>query len=208
MSTVRINRPEMGERQSVTLEADQSVAFAFNASVVSVDRVGNDLVVRFDNGAETSIQNFFVTDGKALPAFVLEDGTEIAGADLLRQLNDAMDIETAAGPSSSANDSGGAGEYDDGAGDLIDGVARLDALGTANWVGTTEAPESMLAASGEYGNSGNNTPVVPDGPGDYAPEDPVVPEEPGDDDPEYPVVPEEPGDDDPEDPVVPEEPGD
>ncbi|CAK7055029.1 MAG: hypothetical protein DELT_01179 [Desulfovibrio sp.] len=131
--SLRITKPGTGERLSFSIPAetaDQGLTLGFSTSGVTVERVGNDLVFRFEDGAESRVTNFFVTEGKELPAFILEDGTQVSSADVLKQLNDAIDIETAAGPGAGSRPgSGGAGDYADDAGSLIDGVGRLGAAG-------------------------------------------------------------------------------
>ncbi|CAK7055093.1 MAG: hypothetical protein DELT_01182 [Desulfovibrio sp.] len=131
--SLRITKPGTGERQSFSIPAetaDQGLTLGFSTSGVTVERVGNDLVFRFEDGAESRVTNFFVTEGKELPVFILEDGTQVSSADVLKQLNDAIDIETAAGPGAGSRPgSGGAGDYADDAGSLIDGVGRLGAAG-------------------------------------------------------------------------------
>ena len=136
--SIRIAKPNAGEKITVSIpeeSAGQAAAIGFATAGVNVERAGNDLVFQFEDGSETRVTDFFVTSGKALPDFVLEDGTTVSSADVLKQLNENIDLETAAGPGSAAsNSSGGSGEYADDAGSLIDGVGRLSAIdGLGQW---------------------------------------------------------------------------
>ena len=174
MSMLRITKPETNERQSVSFSTDageRSVELAFNTGEATVERIGNDLVFRFEGGSETRVTDFFVTGGEALPAFVLEDGTQVAGADVLRQLNGEMDLETAAGPGAGSNaGSGGSGEYADDAGSLIDGVGRLGSLGTDYWARGTEASAPLQTNAVVAGLPGE-APGGPEIPGPVDPSD-------------------------------------
>ena len=136
MSTsIRITKPNSGEKVAIPASAEdagQRVAIGFDTGAgVIVDRADNDLIFRFDNGGESRLTDFFVTGGKELPLFVLEDGTEIAAADVLASLNSDMDLATAAGPGS-APGSGGT-SYDDNPGSLAEGLDGLGTQGTWYW---------------------------------------------------------------------------
>ena len=162
---VRIIKPNAAEKQTVTLPADageRSVELAFGTAEATVERIGNDLVFRFEDGAETRVTDFFVTNGEALPAFVLADGAQVSGADVLRQFNSEMDLETAAGPNaaSRADGSGGSGEYADDAGALVDGIDRLGSLGTDYWARGTEVSPPLQANAVTAGLSAE-TPGIP-----------------------------------------------
>jgi hypothetical protein len=173
MSTIRITKPAANERQSVSFPAEageRSVELGFNTGEANVERIDNDLVFRFDDGAETRFTGFFVTDGEALPKFVLVDGAEVASADILRQLNSDMDLKTAAGPGG-ANTGGGAGEYASDAGDLIGGVDGLGSLGTDYWSRGAGAPEDFIAPPAVLADGGLGGPVptpATSGPGNPA----------------------------------------
>ncbi len=138
-SSVHVAAPAAGA--NVDIATAGQVIIDFDPSRADFERTGNNLVITSDNGGKAVIVNFFVTGGQALPEFVLPDKTEVAGADLLQQLNPEMDLSTAAGPSGAS--SSGAGAYDDNSGDLLGGLDRLGSLGTDFWGRNTTPPEPI-----------------------------------------------------------------
>ena len=188
MSKVRITKPDASTKQAVSFpagEGGKSVELGFDTGEATVERIDNDLVFIFDGGAETRLTDFFVTGGEALPTFVLADGTEVLGADVLRQLNSDMDLETAAGPGSQSA-SGGSGEYADDVGPLIGGLDRLGSLGTDQWSLATERSEIVTVASRApvAESSSPSSPLQPTQP----PVQPPAPPEEGGSEEENPVM--------------------
>ena len=143
------------------------IALNFNPENATVERIDNNLVFTLNDGTTTIFEDFFVTEGKALPLLTLPDGTQVDSETLLAQLNADMDLSTAAGPAA-APDSGGT-NYSDDAGQLIDGVAYSDALGTDYWQRTANALQldnTLTAAlDGE-----STLPLPPTDPGTPTPE--------------------------------------
>lgn len=131
----------------IVIKNTQPIQFDFNAEEAAFNRVGNDLDVRFENGSQVILTDFFVTEGEDLSPFILLDGTEVSGEDFLQSMNPDMDIQTAAGPAASANGSG-SGEYADGAGDLLDGVDGLSSLGAFQWDAANRALRLPLETIG------------------------------------------------------------
>lgn len=122
------------------------VSLPANFSQAFFTREGADLVLTFDSSL-TTFKNFFAqgADG-ALPRLVLPDGSQVDGSAFLQGLDPNFDIATAMGPAS-AQGSGGAGEYSDDSGTLIDGVDRFGSLGTIYWSHSGERPEEFTAAA-------------------------------------------------------------
>lgn len=171
----------------------QAITFDVDLSGLSLARDVADLALEFDGGAKMTLSGFFTADAQGkLPVIMLDDGKLIDGGDFLRGLDPDFDISisSAAGP----QQSGGAGEYDDDGGALVNGVDRLGVLGRDQW-GTDMEPDeeySALPASGNPDAEAPTPPVTPE-----KPEPPVVtPEEP------VPPAPEEP--EEPEPPVEPD----
>ncbi len=108
------------------------VQLNFNPADVTVERVDNNLIFKLADGQEVIIEDFFVTDGEALPALAFLDGTKVESKDFLLALDANMDISTAAGPTAAAPGSGGT-NYEDYSGELLGGVDTLGTLGTDQW---------------------------------------------------------------------------
>ena len=163
--TIAVPAPIAGQNLTVTSAPDSALQFAFDPTQnTSYERVDNSLVFTSDVGGQVTIVDFFVVGDQSLPTFVLPGGT-VVPADFLASAG--VDITTAAGPSNAAsNTSGGSGEYDDDGGSILDGVGRLDSLGTDQWGRETEAPEALqtlqaqAAVGGTGGGGGNVTPAA------------------------------------------------
>jgi uncharacterized protein YegL len=98
---------------------------AFDLSQVTVDQIGKDLYLFFDQGASIVLKGFALLENSAqAPKFLLPDGTELTSKMLLSAL-DTTDVEPTAGPSAQG---GGAGDYQDDPGAILKGIDKLDGL--------------------------------------------------------------------------------
>ena len=160
MATQKITMPSEATLNTVLLAPNQAVHLDFDTSTATVDRADNSLVITFENGSKTVLNDFFVTDGEELPPFILADGNEISSSELLENMNPNLDLSTAAGPTQGPNGSG-ASEYSDMAGALVDGVDRLGSLGTIHWDGESSTPNYTA-----LGTIDTTTDIAPTGPTD------------------------------------------
>lgn len=149
---------------TLSLSSEDTLKLDFDTDAASFDRSENDLVLTFNNGSQITVEDFFVRDGEHLPALQLADGSVVEVADFLRSMNPDMDVTTAAGPSSTTQGSG-AGEYADGAGDLLGGVDRLGSLGTTHWQGNA-APLREVEGLSALGIGGTTSDIIAPNP-DY-----------------------------------------
>ena len=180
----------------LTLRAEPGgrLAMDFQPSMATAIRPDgtNDLVFQFDNGGKVVITDFFAAGENKLPEFLLPDGTLVSAEDVFA--DSLMDLSPAAGPKTPGTPGGGAGEYSDDPGALVEGIDRLGSLGTSYWDRSTESPEDfsgdpgvrlipsisivpiLLGAPGEPGRPWNPDSTGPDGPGD--PLSPSIPDQP------------------------------
>lgn len=162
--------------QSVVIDVrpGQAVRLAEDRSGLSFTRDGVDLVQSGAAGTTVYKAFFAQGEGRPLPSLLLEDGSSVGGEDFLQSMNPDMDLSTAAGPSKSAG-AGGAGEYDDDPGALLDGVDTMGSLkGLGLWGVQRLAPEIPEAPAApetaETGAAAGGAPVRPTDPVD-PPED-------------------------------------
>lgn len=160
---ISVTMPAVGVAAVVASRPGGQFVFDFDLSNATFVRSENSLVIQADNGASVTLSDYFAVGDESLPDLVLADGSVVAGKDFLAQFSD-IDLSTAAGPGGGDTAIGsGAGEYADAAGDLIDGVDRLESLGAAQWAqggepAITDNGAVPLAAAPESGLS------VPPGP--------------------------------------------
>lgn len=130
--------PVAGQDLRIDVVAGARYLLDFQTDTAALERSGEDLVFSFPDGARIVLAGFFAeTPTGALPDFVLPEGETLSGHDFLAAID--PDLLPAAGPGAGAGGaSGGVGEYDDNAGNLIDGVDRLDPLSTVYWDRATE----------------------------------------------------------------------
>ena len=139
--TIQVVKPAAGESASFESQGGARLVFDFDPATATVSRTGNDLVFQLDDGGSVTLSRFFEVGDQPLPSLVLPAGDEVASAEFLSAFD--VNLETAAGPGAGASSgSGGAGEYSDDPGALVDGISRLGSLGTIYWDQETEIPEA------------------------------------------------------------------
>ena len=127
MADIILNKPEAGTQAVFEAAGDSRIDLNFPTDQATLERSGNDLIFRFDDGSTVVLRDFYTADTKdSMPDFVIE-GTPIAGEQFFTALNEP-DLMPAAGPAANAAsaDGGRFREYADDA--LINGVNRLDGL--------------------------------------------------------------------------------
>ena len=127
MADIIINKPEAGTQAVFEAAGDSRIDLNFPTDQATLERSGNDLIFRFDDGSTVVLRDFYTAYTKdSMPDFVIE-GTPIAGEQFFTALNEP-DLMPAAGPAANAAsaDGGRFREYADDA--LINGVNRLDGL--------------------------------------------------------------------------------
>ena len=127
MADIILNKPEAGTQAVFEAAGDSRIDLNFPTDQATLERSGNDLIFRFDDGSTVVLRDFYTAYTKdSMPDFVIE-GTPIAGAQFFTALNEP-DLMPAAGPAANAAsaDGGRFREYADDA--LINGINRLDGL--------------------------------------------------------------------------------
>lgn len=127
MADIILNKPEAGTQAVFEAAGDSRIDLNFPTDQATLERSGNDLIFRFDDGSTVVLRDFYTAYTKdSMPDFVIE-GTPIAGDQFFTALNEP-DLMPAAGPAANAAsaDGGRFREYADDA--LINGVNRLDGL--------------------------------------------------------------------------------
>ena len=127
MADIILNKPEAGTQAVFEAAGDSRIDLNFPTDQATLERSGNDLIFRFDDGSTVILRDFYTAYTKdSMPDFVIE-GTPIAGEQFFTALNEP-DLMPAAGPAANAAsaDGGRFREYADDA--LINGVNRLDGL--------------------------------------------------------------------------------
>ena len=127
MADIILNKPEAGTQAVFEAVGDSRIDLNFPTDQATLERSGNDLIFRFDDGSTVVLRDFYTAYTKdSMPDFVIE-GTPIAGEQFFTALNEP-DLMPAAGPAANAAsaDGGRFREYADDA--LINGVNRLDGL--------------------------------------------------------------------------------
>ena len=127
MADIILNKPEAGTQAVFEAAGDSRIDLNFPTDQATLERSGNDLIFRFDDGSTVVLRDFYTAYTKdSMPDYVIE-GTPIAGEQFFTALNEP-DLMPAAGPAANAAsaDGGRFREYADDA--LINGVNRLDGL--------------------------------------------------------------------------------
>ncbi|CAK7053264.1 MAG: hypothetical protein DELT_01099 [Desulfovibrio sp.] len=168
-NAIRLVQPGSGQTVNVPIDADNMRLFlGFVPDPNAVVKNGQNLEFSFEDGGKIVLEGYYDHfASKTLPVMVTEGGDELPGEDFLASLNE--DLLTAAGPSAgSSAGSGGAGEYADDPGALVDGIDRLGSLGTIYWNNETEIPEDYSGVEYPSGSGSWNvttTPPDPNNPG-------------------------------------------
>jgi T1SS-143 domain-containing protein len=125
-SKQNVQAPQAGQTVVVNAIPGQDIVLeaAFDQAEVKMD--GGNVVFEFANGGQVVLDFTDLGEAQA-PNVVMPDGTVLNMQEFLASLGEG-DIEPAAGPEGGADGSGGVGEYQDDAGDLLDGVNKLNGL--------------------------------------------------------------------------------
>ncbi len=121
-----VQAPQAGQTVIVNAVPGQDIVLeaAFDQAEVKMD--GGNVVFEFANGGQVVLDFTDLAEAQA-PNVVMPDGTVLDMQEFLASLGEG-DIEPAAGPEGGADGSGGVGEYREGAGDLLEGVNKLNGL--------------------------------------------------------------------------------
>ena len=126
MADIMIMKPAAGTQAVVQSAADARIQLDFSTGDALLERSGNDLVFRFEDGSSIVLQDFYTAYSRdTMPDFVIE-GAEITGQQFFAALNEP-DLMPAAGPAAASTASGGR-YYDYANADLLNGVDRLGGL--------------------------------------------------------------------------------
>ncbi|RRD69228.1 MULTISPECIES: VCBS domain-containing protein [unclassified Desulfovibrio] len=125
MADILLSRPQAGQQAVVAAPADSRLVLQFPADQATLEKSGDNLVFRFEDGASVEVPNFYTEFNKDnIPDFVV-DGQLVAGADFFNAFG--PDLAPAAGPGAGA--AARAARYNDWANsDLLDGINHLDGL--------------------------------------------------------------------------------
>ncbi len=178
MADIQLTRPQAGQTVTLTNIADGRFIFDFPTADPVMERVGDNLVFTFNDGASLVLENFYVEyNAESLPAFVVE-GLDLSAQDFFAALD--PDLMPAAGPAAGAGDAARNSRYSEfGNASLLDGIDRLDGL-DLGW-GESVQPEDAidgggLLAAAEEGDE-PFSPVISIRP--MPPVDPTNPSDPG-----------------------------
>lgn len=151
---LRVSVPAAGENAVVAAQSAGQLALEFDPSqLADVTQSGEDLVFHFENGSTATISDFFSIATEGDMSFGLPDGVSVGAGDFLAAYNIEMP-ETAAGPTASPADGGGAGDYRGDPGSGIDGIDRLGDQGTFYWGRGLEVDrddQGLGTAGGSFG---------------------------------------------------------
>lgn len=97
MADIILNKPEAGTQAVFEAARDSRIDLNFPTDQATLERSGNDLIFRFDDGSTVVLRDFYTAYTKdSMPDFVIE-GTPIAGEQFFTALNEP-DLWPAAGP--------------------------------------------------------------------------------------------------------------
>ncbi|MFQ9868348.1 MAG: hypothetical protein ACLRWP_16430 [Bilophila wadsworthia] len=96
MADIILNKPEAGTQAVFEAAGDSRIDLNFPTDQATLERSGNDLIFRFDDGSTVILRDFYTAYTKdSMPDFVIE-GTPIAGEQFFTALNEP-DLMPAAG---------------------------------------------------------------------------------------------------------------
>ena len=127
MADLNIARPQAGQHVAVENVPDARIVLNFPLTEATMEREGDDLVFKFEDGGQVSFTAFYTNySSETLPTFQIA-GEEVAGKDLFAALDSTL--MPAAGPAAAAAAPAGGGRYNEfGVDSLMDGVDRMDGL--------------------------------------------------------------------------------
>jgi len=125
-SKQNVQAPQAGQTVIVNAIPGQDIVLeaAFDQAEVKLD--SGNVIFEFANGGQVVLDFSDIGTAQA-PNVVMPDGTVLNMEQFLASLGES-DVEPAAGPEGGADGSGGVGQYREGAGDLLEGVAKLGVL--------------------------------------------------------------------------------
>ena len=130
----------------ISLVPGTILSLTFDLAEVRAEMTGKDLVLSFAEKGDVTLENFAEWALDPASEVVLEDSSAVTAADIAA-LWDIDVLEPAAGQSTPG--SGGAGEYRDDPGTLLDGVDRLGTLGPRDFTGGDEiTPDGTGSTAG------------------------------------------------------------
>ncbi|SHN49815.1 hypothetical protein [Desulfovibrio litoralis] len=148
MATQLVN--PKGQTVNIAITPKMELQFGFETGAGLYTHEGENLVIAFEDGGKIVLEGFYAQPKEELPNFIVEEGVDIPAEQFLAQFNDESLLPAAgpaAGAAARAAGSGGAGEYLDDAGNLIDGLNRLGGLGNNQWARDTELNENYTDTS-------------------------------------------------------------
>ena len=88
MADIILNKPEAGTQAVFEAAGDSRIDLNFPTDQATLERSGNDLIFRFDDGSTVVLRDFYTAYTKdSMPDFVIE-GTPIAGEQFFTALNE------------------------------------------------------------------------------------------------------------------------
>ena len=183
MADIMLAKPAAGTQSIIQSVEDARIQLDFASADALLERSGNDLIFRFEDGSSIVLQDFYTAYTKdTMPDFVIE-GAEISGQQFFAALNEP-DLMPAAGPAAASSAPGGRyHEYTNA--ELLDGVERLGGLDLSS--NRSFEPERELSASGLVAEEevvdvadvvDNGVVVTPDKPSPHDPSVPIIPVDP------------------------------
>ncbi|ACV67860.1 beta strand repeat-containing protein [Desulfohalobium retbaense] len=119
--------PEAGETRVVQVAPGDVIQLGADVTEAELIQQGGSVLLRFSDGGDLLLEDFInQTDAGEPPTLILADGSEVTADQIIAAMTPAPDAAPAAGEGPT---SGGAGEYREDVGNLIEGVNRLDGLG-------------------------------------------------------------------------------
>lgn len=141
MRTVTITRPAASQQALVPAEADAQIALNFPADEATLERSGNDLLFRFDDGSSVRVENFYTEYTKDTAPNFEVDGQLVSSADFFAAMG--PDLMPAAGPATATGRDSHYSEYVNS--DLQGGLDHLGGLDYGFSLGTADS-ENLLSA--------------------------------------------------------------
>lgn len=172
MADLTLNKPAAGAQNVINAVPDSRIELNFPTDQATLERSGNDLVFRFDDGSSIVIRDFYTAYTKEnMPDFVLE-GTPISGEQFFTALN-GEDLMPAAGPAANAGNANGGRFHEFGDDPLQSGVDRLDGLDLSSSRAFFPERDPWGGLRGDDAGTDPLTPEEPVNPAD--PVNPVTP---------------------------------
>lgn len=175
MHRTKLPAPAKGASYYVNAKGGRAFELDFDPANAKFDRSERDLSIKFDNGEEIRLGDFFVAEaGDRLPVFRFKNGQESSAEQFLTSLNPDFNIDP-----SERNEikSGGLNAYRNEVGDLVDGVDRLGSQDSEGWsTGYAQSPTFIQNAGSIKGGIDRPPAPTPDHGLDHSPNPaPVIP---------------------------------